>query len=564
MEEAGSTLFNQIVIIFIEDYDNQFPTILHNIPKINHGRSRIDTIQSNRNNFRTPYKDIKPATPQVTHTASGTNNNTRLNDYDNQFPTILHNIPKINHGRSGIDTIQSNRNNFRTPYKDIKPATPQVTHTASGTNNNTRLNDYDNQFPTILHNIPKINHGRSGIDTIQSNRNNFRTPYKDIKPATPQVTHTASGINNNTRLKDYDNQFPTILHNIPKINHGRSGIDTIQSNRNNFRTPYKDIKPATPQVTHTASGINNNSRLKDYDQFPTILHNIPKINHGTTVNRSFRSNHDTISGLSNGIKPVNTKVSPTLSGINNDTIFTAYGNQFPTVLHNRSEINYGRTEIHSLRSNRCNERPKISDGRRETKTLRPDRDEAEVIPALSGINKFSPTTKQSARSNTLNVSYRSRRRKKRRRQAPSTTPRKINNAELTKKTRDRLISAASELQHQPNEITFLIVEIKKVINPFLYAHYRLKVEQAGEDAEEMFLYHGTSRANLDRIIDDNFDWRCTNRGKYGRGVYFANNPWFASHYSEEDDEGTMVMIAARVIIGRYHLGMLERDTMQSD
>ncbi|KAF7263261.1 hypothetical protein GWI33_003261, partial [Rhynchophorus ferrugineus] len=65
-----------------------------------------------------------------------------------------------------------------------------------------RLNDIgdnlDDWFPTIPHNIPKINHGRSGIDTIQSNGNNFRTLYKDIEPATPQVTHTASGINNNT------------------------------------------------------------------------------------------------------------------------------------------------------------------------------------------------------------------------------------------------------------------------------------------------------------------------------------------------------------------------------
>lgn len=50
-------------------------------------------------------------------------------------------------------------------------------------------------------------------------------------------------------------------------------------------------------------------------------------------------------------------------------------------------------------------------------------------------------------------------------------------------------------------------------------------------AEEMVLYHATSESNVLSIIMNNFDWRMTNRNKFGKGVSFSDNADYANFYS---------------------------------
>jgi hypothetical protein len=101
---------------------------------------------------------------------------------------------------------------------------------------------------------------------------------------------------------------------------------------------------------------------------------------------------------------------------------------------------------------------------------------------------------------------------------------------------------------------FVVENIVEVKNPFLEKAYQLKkeqkVKQFGQEVNEVLLFHGTKKANLNSICTYNFDWRLfgNNIGhKFGKGVSFSVNATYASNYSDPDDYHK-VMIVAKVLI----------------
>lgn len=50
------------------------------------------------------------------------------------------------------------------------------------------------------------------------------------------------------------------------------------------------------------------------------------------------------------------------------------------------------------------------------------------------------------------------------------------------------------------------------------------------------------------ILAENFDWRLCKHSKFGQGIYFATNAYYASHYPFDADEEDKVIIVVKVLV----------------
>lgn len=105
-----------------------------------------------------------------------------------------------------------------------------------------------------------------------------------------------------------------------------------------------------------------------------------------------------------------------------------------------------------------------------------------------------------------------------------------------------------------------IKRICRVQNPSLWELYQwqkdlMQKTNGGKAADERFLYHGTSKKDIDAICQQNFDWRiCGLHGTvYGKGSYFARDASYSDNYCGTDSH-TKTMFLARVLVGEFTVG----------
>ncbi|XP_011850893.1 PREDICTED: zinc finger CCCH-type antiviral protein 1 [Mandrillus leucophaeus] len=97
---------------------------------------------------------------------------------------------------------------------------------------------------------------------------------------------------------------------------------------------------------------------------------------------------------------------------------------------------------------------------------------------------------------------------------------------------------------------FKIEKIKKIENLELLDKFIRKKSQLKE--EESLLFYATSRAYVESICANNFDWALheTHETKYGKGSYFAKDAIY-SHKNCPYDAKNIVMFVARVLVGNF-------------
>ncbi|XP_066145083.1 uncharacterized protein [Euwallacea fornicatus] len=96
-----------------------------------------------------------------------------------------------------------------------------------------------------------------------------------------------------------------------------------------------------------------------------------------------------------------------------------------------------------------------------------------------------------------------------------------------------------------------IKAMKRIWNPYLMLHYQLNERKYGDKFTNRFMYHGTSLVAANEIFKYNFNWRMVKEYNFGKGTYFANNPYYASHYGKRNADPRLkdyVMIVAKVLI----------------
>ena len=64
-----------------------------------------------------------------------------------------------------------------------------------------------------------------------------------------------------------------------------------------------------------------------------------------------------------------------------------------------------------------------------------------------------------------------------------------------------------------------------------YGIYKIIQQNNNGDANERVLYHGTSKAGAEGILEGNFENAYFAAGKWGRGAYFADNPGMSHGYT---------------------------------
>ncbi|XP_017735888.1 PREDICTED: zinc finger CCCH-type antiviral protein 1 [Rhinopithecus bieti] len=97
---------------------------------------------------------------------------------------------------------------------------------------------------------------------------------------------------------------------------------------------------------------------------------------------------------------------------------------------------------------------------------------------------------------------------------------------------------------------FKIEKIKKIENPELLDKFTRKKSQMKEEGS--LLFYATSRAYVESICANNFDWTLheTHETKYGKGSYFAKDAIY-SHKNCPYDAKNIVMFVARVLVGNF-------------
>ncbi|KAM5302925.1 zinc finger CCCH-type antiviral protein 1 [Glossophaga mutica] len=97
--------------------------------------------------------------------------------------------------------------------------------------------------------------------------------------------------------------------------------------------------------------------------------------------------------------------------------------------------------------------------------------------------------------------------------------------------------------------TVRIEKIRKLVNAQLLAAFKRKKEKMKNNKEKI-LFCATSRAHVDSICADNFDWtrHGTSDTRYGKGNYFMRDAVSAHRNCQYDPKNT-VMFAARVLVG---------------
>jgi hypothetical protein len=84
---------------------------------------------------------------------------------------------------------------------------------------------------------------------------------------------------------------------------------------------------------------------------------------------------------------------------------------------------------------------------------------------------------------------------------------------------------------------------------------RLQHKSLNNSLNEAFLWHGSSKAKIDNIVEEGFDERLSNlRGMLGGGLYFAEDSCKSGQYSEKSIASTRShwFVLSRVLLGSPH------------
>ena len=73
------------------------------------------------------------------------------------------------------------------------------------------------------------------------------------------------------------------------------------------------------------------------------------------------------------------------------------------------------------------------------------------------------------------------------------------------------------------------------------------------NANEKYLYHGTSPQAINNICAQNFDFRLNGKNAtiFGKGSYFASSALYSHRYTSRDSNGNFSMFVAQVLVGKF-------------
>ncbi|XP_064092680.1 protein mono-ADP-ribosyltransferase PARP12-like isoform X2 [Macrobrachium nipponense] len=119
------------------------------------------------------------------------------------------------------------------------------------------------------------------------------------------------------------------------------------------------------------------------------------------------------------------------------------------------------------------------------------------------------------------------------------------------------------LFHQNKVLQIKWLRIERIQNPYLWSAYQNKVREmtviygSTEAVNIQYLFHGTDPLSVNKICEENFDWRLNgskNGRAFGCGTYFSTNPLSSLQYSQPDQVGHRYLFVSRVAVGTKIIG----------
>ncbi|RXG54942.1 Poly [ADP-ribose] polymerase 12 [Armadillidium vulgare] len=106
--------------------------------------------------------------------------------------------------------------------------------------------------------------------------------------------------------------------------------------------------------------------------------------------------------------------------------------------------------------------------------------------------------------------------------------------------------------------------LERIENIYLWKTYQIKKAQMlashtnnTTSLNEQYLFHGTSKSAIDKICEQNLDWRLygTNVGNaFGKGIYFSSSAAVSNSYAASDENGFKWMLIILVLVGKACVG----------
>ncbi|XP_066927666.1 protein mono-ADP-ribosyltransferase PARP12-like [Clytia hemisphaerica] len=109
-------------------------------------------------------------------------------------------------------------------------------------------------------------------------------------------------------------------------------------------------------------------------------------------------------------------------------------------------------------------------------------------------------------------------------------------------------------QTMEGRMNYNIISVEEICNRQLYRQYVSKKKNMEESnkgqVKEMQLWHGTRNDIVEKICQQNFDWRMVEKHSFGKGSYFAKKTSYSCSYTSSDPvSGICSMFYADVLVG---------------
>jgi hypothetical protein len=121
------------------------------------------------------------------------------------------------------------------------------------------------------------------------------------------------------------------------------------------------------------------------------------------------------------------------------------------------------------------------------------------------------------------------------------------------------VLGAAKIPYNPDAITPIILE--RVVNTRLQERFEKHVSFVCKNrnmtnAQAMLypMYHGTTEAALQNILENGFDMSYNKTAAYGKGTYSATNYIDAMHYAKLDRTGHQFLLVCKVVKGNTKHG----------
>lgn len=105
-----------------------------------------------------------------------------------------------------------------------------------------------------------------------------------------------------------------------------------------------------------------------------------------------------------------------------------------------------------------------------------------------------------------------------------------------------------------DNFNYKIIKVDLIKNTYNEEAFKLKQKYLGIKEKPIIVFHGTDEKNIDKILEEGFDWRYNRRYRFGYGYYASTCMFRSLQYSEPNANGEQKVLVFEYIKGKTAIG----------